>query len=202
MRLLTFLEYMMVFIGAVGMIAAGVYYLPKGVHLGLFLVGAGITLGGLESIHTRRISFRFTTVGNDLYAGTPALIWGSMILLIGLTLIAAAYLMEEGLWRTTVNHVMRRPGGLLMILGLVIACAGALIVFTPRTRGLAWTLFVRVPKTLLGLAIVAVGLAALVLGVWELADPRSFTRVTRDVLAQYRLAPFDHYWRRLLGPLL
>lgn len=202
MRVLGFLEYLLVFIGAVGMFAASVYYLPKGVHLGLFLVGAGITLGGFESIYTRGMSFRFTTLMTDDYAGTPALIWGSTMLLVGATVIAAAYLLEEGLWRTTVNLVMRRPGGLLVLLGLVTAGAGALIVFTPRSRGVAWTLLVRLPKTLLGLALVAAGFAAVGLGVWETIDPRSFTRITRGELKQFGLLPFDHYWRRLLGPLL
>jgi hypothetical protein len=202
MRLLGFLEYTIVFVGAVGMFAASVYYLPKGVHLGLFLVGAGIALGGLESIYTRHMSFRFTTVGNNHYAGMPALVWGSTILLIGVTLIAAAYLMEAGLWHTTVIHVMRRPGGLLAILGLVVAGAGAFIVFPPRPYGIAWTLLVRAPMTIVGLALVTAGIAAVGLGLWEAIDPRSFNHLTKDALAQFGLPPFDHYWRRFLGPLL
>jgi len=202
MRLLGFLEFAIVFIGAIGMVAANVYSLPKGVHLGLFLVGAGIALGGLESIVTRGMSFRVSTLRTDYYAGTPALIWGSAILLVGVTLIACAYLMEQGLWRTTVVYVMRRPGGLLSLLGLVVAGAGALIVFTPRSHGIVWTLLVRVPKTIVGLAIVIAGLAAVCLGVWEAIDPLSFARATKGVLAQAGLPSFEHYWRRMLSVLL
>ncbi len=64
MRLLGFLEFVIVFIGVAGMAAANTYFLPKGIHLGLFLVGAGIALGGLESIFTRQMSFRFTSLGS------------------------------------------------------------------------------------------------------------------------------------------
>jgi len=201
MRLLTFIEYTIIFIGAVGMLAASAYYLPQGFNLGLFLVGAGIALGGLESIYLRRMSFRFSSFRDDHYAGTPALIWGWMALLVGAAAIASAYLMEEGLWRTAATHFMRRPGTLLALLGLLAAGAGALIAFSPRSRGLAWTLLVRVPKTMLGLILVVAGLAAIGLGLWETIDPRSFTRLSTDALSQFRLAPFDHYWRRMLGPL-
>ncbi|MDP2238653.1 MAG: hypothetical protein Q8K18_00650 [Burkholderiales bacterium] len=202
MRLLGLLEFAIVFIGAVGMVAASVFYLPNGVHLGLFLVGAGIALGGLESIFTRGISFRVSTLSTDHYAGTPALIWGSTILLVGATLIACAYLMEQGLWRTTVVYVMRRPGGLLSLLGLIVAGAGALIVFIPRPHGFVWTLLVGVPKTIVGIAIVIAGLAAVCLGLWEAIDPLSFTRVIKSALAQAGLPTYEHYWRRMLSALL
>ena len=202
MRLLGFIEYVMVLVGAVAMLAANTYSLTKGVYLGLFLVGAGIALGGFESIFTRNMSFRFTTLGVDHYAGAPALVWGWTILLIGATLIASAYLMDAGVWRTTVNQAALRPGGLLVLFGLVVAGFGALFIFAPRTYGLVWTLLVRVPKTIVGAAVVAAGVVAMALGIWEAVDPAAFTRVTREVLAQAGLLPFDYYWHRMLSPLL
>ena len=96
---------------------------------------------------------------------------------------------------------MRRPGGLLSLMGLVVAGAGALIVFTPRSHGIVWTLLVRVPKTLIGLSIVIAGLAAVCLGIWETIDPLSFARVTRQALAQIGLLPFSHYWQRMISLL-
>jgi hypothetical protein len=201
MRLLGFLEFVIVFIGVAGMAAANTYFLPKGIHLGLFLVGAGIALGGLESIFTRQMSFRVASLGTDRYAGGPALIWGWTLLIVGATLIGCAYLVEQGMWRTTVSYVMRRPGGLLALMGLVVAGIGALVVFNPRPHGIVWTLLVRVPKTIVGIAIVIVGLAAVGLGIWETIDPPSFARVTRHALAQVGLLPFGHYWQRLLSIL-
>ena len=202
MRLLGFLEYVIVIVGAIGMAAAHTYGLTKGVYLGLFLVGAGIALGGIESVVTRGMSFRFTTLGVDHYAGVPAQIWGWMLLIVGGMVIASAYLMDAGQWRTTVSFFARRPSGLLALLGTVAAAIGALIIYTPRTYGLAWTLLVRVPKTIIGLVVLAAGMVAIGLGVWESVDPASFTRLTRDALAQGGLMPFDYYWRRTLAPLL
>jgi hypothetical protein len=148
------------------------------------------------------MSFRFATLGVDHYAGVPAQIWGWMLLIVGGMVIASAYLMDAGQWRTTVSFFARRPGGLLALLGTVATAIGALIIFTPRTYGFAWTLLVRVPKTIIGLVVLAAGMVAVGLGVWESVDPASFTRVTRDVSAQAGLLPFDYYWRRLLAPLL
>ena len=201
MRLLGFLEFVIVLIGVAGMAAANTYFLPKGIHLGLFLVGAGIALGGLESIFTRQMSFRITSLGIDRYTGGPALVWGWTLLIVGATLIGCAYLVEQGLWRTAVSYVMRRPGGLLALMGLVVAGIGALVVFNPRPHGILWTLLVRVPKTIVGLAIVIAGLAAVGLGIWETIDPLSFARVTRHLLAQAGFAPFEHYWRWMISLL-
>jgi hypothetical protein len=198
MRLLGFLEFVIVFIGVAGMAAANTYFLPKGIHLGLFLVGAGIALGGLESIFTRQMSFRFTSLGTDHYAGGPALIWGWTLLIVGATLVGCAYLVEQGMWRTTVSYVMRRPGGLLALMGLVVAGFGALVVFNPRPHGIVWTLLVRVPKTIVGVAIVIAGLAAVGLGIWETIDPASFARVTRQALEQFGLLSFSYYWQRMI----
>ncbi|MGQ0522085.1 MAG: hypothetical protein ACT4P8_00305 [Betaproteobacteria bacterium] len=63
MRLLALLEYTLVIVGIIGMIAANFFFLPKGFHLGIFLVGAGLAVGGLESLFARRMSFRFATHG-------------------------------------------------------------------------------------------------------------------------------------------
>jgi len=155
MRFFAFLEYTAVIVGVIGMIASKFFYLPKGFDLGLFLVGAGFALAGLESLFTQRMSFRFASHAGEGYAGAPALIWAGMALLIGAAFIASAYLMEEGLWRTTVNGLMRRPAPLLAAGGLIAAGAGALLMVNPRQHGIWWTLFVRVPKTLLGLLLIA-----------------------------------------------
>lgn len=202
MRLLGFLEYVIVIVGAIGMAAAHTYGLTKGVYLGLFLIGAGIALAGIESVVTRGMSFRFATIGVDHYAGIPAQIWGWMLLIIGGMVIASAYLMDAGQWRMTLNFFMRRPGGLLVLFGFVTLAIGALTVYSPHTRGTAWTLLVRLPTTLVGLVIVIAGVAAIGLGVWEAVDPASFRRITGELLAQARLLSFDYYWRRLLAPLL
>ncbi|MBI4204485.1 MAG: hypothetical protein HY527_05615 [Betaproteobacteria bacterium] len=199
MRFFAFLEYTAVIIGVIGMIASKFFYLPKGFHLGLFLVGAGFALGGLESLFTRRMSFRFASHAGEGYAGAPALIWAGMALLIGAAFIASAYLMEEGLWRTTVNGLMRRPAPLLAAGGLIAAGAGALLMVNPRRHGIWWTLFVRVPKTLLGLLLIAAGVAAVGLGVWEWFEPQAFDRFSKKAWEQFDLRAIERLWRSLFG---
>ena len=199
MRLFAFLEYTCVIVGVIGMVASRFFFLPKGFHLGLFLIGAGFALGGLESLFARRMSFRFGSHAGEGYDGTPAVIWGAMALLIGAGLIGAAYLMEQGLWHTLVNHLMRRPGPGIAAGGLIVAGAGALLMFNPRSHGIAWTLFVRIPKTLLGLLLLAAGFAAVGLGVWEWFDPHAYSRFSRQAWQYFDYRTLERLWRSLLN---
>ncbi|HJQ63637.1 MAG TPA: hypothetical protein VJ834_12295 [Burkholderiales bacterium] len=199
MRFFAFLEYTFVIIGAIGMIAARFFYLPKGFHLGLFMVGAGFALGGLESLFTRRMSFRFATHAGEGYDGAPAAIWGLMALAIGSALIASAYLMEEGLWRTTVNGLMRRPGPLIAAGGLLGIGAGALLMFNRGRRGIWRTILLRIPKALLGLLLIVGGLTAIGLGIVEWFDPQAYGRITRQGAAYLDLGSMQRWWRDLTG---
>lgn len=201
MRFFAFLEYTAVIIGVIGMAASKFFYLPKGFHLGLFLVGAGFALAGLESLFTRRMSFRFASHAGEGYAGTPALIWAAMSLLIGAACIASAYLMEEGLWRSTANGLMRRPAPLLAAGGAIVAGAGALLMFNPRRRGIWWTLFVRIPKTLLGLLLIAAGIAGIGLGIWEWSDPQAYSRFSRQAWQYFDFRAIERVWRSMIGRL-
>lgn len=201
MRLFAFLEYTLVVVGIIGMIAARFFFLPKGFHVGLALVGAGIALGGLESLFTRRMSFRFATHGGA-YGGAPAVIWGAMLVAIGCAVIAAAYLMEDGLWRTTVNAMTRRPGPAIAAAGLLACGAGALLLFNRAGYGMAWTLFVRVPKTLLGVVLMTAGIAAIGLGVVEFIDHEAYLRVSRRGWDALYLDNAQRLWRDLAGRFL
>lgn len=199
MRLFAFLEYTAVIVGIIGMVASRFFFLPKGFHLGLFLIGAGFALGGLESLFARRMSFRFASHAGEGYDGAPAMIWGGMALLIGAALIGAAYLMEQGLWHTTVNRLMRRPGPGIAAAGLLVAGTGALLMFNPRRHGIWWTLFVRIPKTLLGLLLLVAGFAAVGLGVWEWFDPHAYGLFSRHAREYFDYRTIERLWRSLLS---
>jgi len=199
MRFFAFLEYTTVIVGMIGMVASKFFYLPKGFHLGLFLIGAGFALGGLESLFTRRMSFRFASHGGEGYAGVPALIWAVMALMIGAACIASAYLMEQGLWRSTVNGLMRRPAPLLAAGGVMVAGAGALLMFSPRRRGIWWTLLVRVPKTLVGLFLIAAGIGGVALGIWEWFEPQAYDRFSRRAWESFDIRAIDRLWRSFIN---
>ena len=182
MRFLALIEYSAVIVGIIAVIAGKFFALSKGFHLGVFLIGAGIALGGFESIVTRRMGFRTSEESYEAYAGAPAMIVGLMALLIGTGFIATAYLLADGLWYSTVHYLTRRPAPVLIAAGLLLIGIGVLMMLNPRgRRGLPWTLLVRVPRTLLGLVLVAGGLAGIGLGAWEWREPLAFNRFIRSL---------------------
>jgi hypothetical protein len=181
-RLIAFIEYAAVIIGIIAMIAGQFFALPKGFHLGVFLTGAGIALGGLEALLTRRMCFRPSEDAYEAYAGAPAMIVGVMALLVGTGLIATAHLLADGLWHATLNYLTRRPAPVLLAAGLLLSGVGVLMMLNPQGRmGLAWTLLVRVPRSLLGFILVAGGLAGIGLGVWEWLEPLAFDGFVRTL---------------------
>jgi hypothetical protein len=174
-RLIAFIEYAAVIIGLIAMIAGQFFALPKGFHLGVFMAGAGIALGGLEALVTRRMCFRASEDGYEAYAGAPAMIVGMIALLVGTGVVATAYLLADGLWHTTVNYLTRRPAPVLLAAGLLLIGIGALMMLNPQGRSdLAWTLLVRVPRSLLGFIVVVGGLTGIGLGIWEWLEPLAF----------------------------
>jgi hypothetical protein len=181
-RLITFIEYAAVVIGVIGMIAGQFFALPRGFHFGVFMTGAGIALGGLEGIVTRRMCFRPSEDAYEAYAGAPAVIVGTMVLLVGAGVIAAAYLLEEGLWHTTVNYLTRRPAPVLVAAGVLLIGIGVVMTLNPQGRiGFAWTLLVFLPRALLGFLLVVAGLAGIGLGAWEWLEPAAFDGFVRKL---------------------
>ena len=145
--------------------------------MGVFLIGAGILLGGLESIVTRRMEFRISDDSFEAYAGAPAVIAGLMALLVGTAVIAAAYVLADGRLHSTVNLLTRRPAPVLIAAGLLVIGIGVLMMLNPQGRsGLAWTLLVRVPRSLLGFVLVTGELAGIGLGAWEWREPLAYDR--------------------------
>ena len=182
MRFIAFIEYAAVLVGIVGIFAGQYFGLPKGVHLGVFLIGAGIALGGIESVATRRMGFRTSEENLEAYAGAPAVIVGLMAIIVGAAIIGAAYLLADARWHAAVSYLTRRPAPLLIAGGLLLAGLGVLMTLNPRGRsGMAWTLLVRVPRALLGLIVVLAGLSCIALGAWESFAPLAYDRFVADL---------------------
>ncbi|MDH3438693.1 MAG: hypothetical protein OEN48_17150, partial [Betaproteobacteria bacterium] len=166
----------------------------------VFLIGAGIALGGLESVFTRRMCFRASDDMYEHYAGAPAMVVGLMALLIGTGLIATAYLLADGLWYSTMHYLTRRPAPVLIAAGLLLIGMGVLMMLNPRGRaGPAWTLLVRVPRSLLGFVLVVGGLAGIGLGAWEWLEPLAFDRFARNLPQTLDWRAIERWLRTLLG---
>jgi hypothetical protein len=180
--LLGFLEFGALLVGVLAVVAGEFFGLPKGMHLGVFLIGAAFAVGGLESLGTRRMCFRLSEGAGEDYAGTPAIVVGIAALMVGAGVIAGAYLLSDGLWHSTVAHLQRRPGAALAAAGVLAGCAGAFLMMNPSGRiGTAWTLLVRAPRWLLGLALLLAGVAGVGLGAWEWLQPAAFDDFARTL---------------------
>ena len=199
MRIVGFIEYTTLVVGGLGLLASHTFSQPKGIQLSLCVIGAGIVLGGLESIFTGRGGFRWASDSGDTYAGPPSFVWGLMLLTVGGAVIAAAYLLADGSWNSVVSQQMRRPGPLLILAGLLLAGAGFLLLVPRGSSGVAWTVLVRVPKMLGGIVLLNLGYVAVVLGVWEWLDPRGFEQVTGTFTQIYDLNPALRTLRGWLG---
>ena len=182
MRLLAFLEYAAVVIGSIAILAGRFFDLPKGVTLGVFTLGAGFAVAGFESLVTQRMCFRASEDAYEAYAGTPALIVGLMALAAGAAILWAGYLLSEGQWHATLNYLTRRPAPVLAAAGLFLIGIGVLMMLNPRGRsGWAWRLLIYVPRSLVGLLLIAAGVAGIGLGAWEWFQPQAFDRFVADL---------------------
>jgi hypothetical protein len=199
MRIAGFIEYTALVVGGLGMLASHTFDQPKGFQLSLCVVGAGIVLGGLESIFTGRGGFRWASDSGEAYAGTPAFVWGLMLLTTGCAGIGAAYLLAGGSWASMVSQLTRRPGPVLMVGGLLAAGAGFLLLINPRSHGVAWTLLIRIPKMVMGFALLNLGYIGVVLGIWEWLDPRGFNHVATAFGQTYDLSAVGRSWRGWFG---
>ena len=188
MRLVAFIEYAAVVIGIVGMIAGHFFHRPKFFLLGVFLFGAGFAFAGLMAVFTRRMAFRPADDAFEAYAGLPALIVGLMALAVGAGAIGSAYLLDLGQWHATVNHLMRRPAPLLAVGGLFFIGIGILMLLNPQGHhSWVWRILVYVPRSTVGILVIAAGVAGMVLGTWEWRDPNGFNAFAADLPRKIRL---------------
>lgn len=200
MLILSFLEYSAIVIGVIAMAGGKAFGLLKAYHLGIFLIGAGISLGGLDSLFSRQVRFPSFIDRRDSYAGAPAVIWGLMVLVVGIAVIAMAYLQVQGLSGTVPGYLKRHPAAAMVVLGLLAAGAGALLMFNPHGwRGVWWTLLVRVPRMTVGLILLAGGLAAAGLGVWQWFEPQAFDHFFRSAGVRFDSRTWSRLWRELPG---
>lgn len=147
----------------------------RDVALGVGLVGGALVLGGLASIVTRRMSFRFFVDAHSGHAGAAAIIAGLMQLIAGGLAAAAAHALATHTWQARLDALQANPWPLLIPLALLLICAGLLMMrrSSDRVGPLGTALYV-VPKTLIALAALGAGVAILGGFGWKIYDPQAF----------------------------
>ena len=182
MRLLTFLEYATIVVGAIAIYAGRHYALEKGVHLGILLIGAGLAVGGIESLYSRRMSLRFSEDAAEGYSGIPALVWGTMLLLVGAAFIGWAYLLDVGLWPRAERLVKQNPAIVYIVAGLFLAGFSVLLFTDTNANRKLWqTLLLRVPRVIVAVLVLTLGIAAMASGAWQIVDPPGYVQVERQI---------------------
>jgi len=185
MRLLTFLEYAAIMVGAIAIYAGQHYVLVKGVHLGILLIGAGLAVGGIESLYSRRMSLRFSEDAAEGYSGFPALVWGTMLLLVGAALIGWAYLLDIGLWPRAERLVKQNPAIVYIVAGLFLAGFSVLLFTDTNANRKLWqTLLLRVPRVIVAVIVLTCGIAVIGAGAWQIVDPPGYAQFEHQVRAR------------------
>lgn len=168
----------------------------RDVALGVGLVGGALLVGGLASIVTRRMSFRFYVNPRTGYAGAAAIIAGLMQLIAGGLAAAATHALATHTWQARLDDLLVNPWPLLIPLSLLLICAGLLMMRPSSDRvGPLGTVLFRVPKTLI--AVAAVGAGAAILGGWgwKMYDPQAFQSFLSLVPDEY-VKLLANAWKR------
>lgn len=158
----------------------------RDVALGVALVGGALLVGGLASIVTRRMSFRFYVDPRAGHAGAAAIIAGLMQLIAGGLAAAAAHALATHTWQARLDALHANPWPLLIPLSLLLICAGLLLMRPSGERvGPLGTVLFLVPKTLI--AVAALGAGAAILGGWgwKIYDPQAFQSFLSFVPDEY-----------------
>jgi len=166
----------------------------RDVALGVGLVGGALLVGGLASIVTKRMSFRFRVNPRAGYAGAAAIIAGLMQVIAGGLAAVAAYALATHTWQARLDALVANPWPLLIPLSLLLICAGLLMMrrSSDRVGPLGTVLFV-MPKTLIAVAALVAGAGILGGWGWKLYDPQAYQSFLSHVP--------DEYWQYLANAL-
>jgi hypothetical protein len=178
LNLLPFVEYCALIVGLFFVWTGRQSADDRDLALGLGLVSGAFLIGGLASIVTRRMSFRFFVDPRAGHAGAWAIIAGLMQLIAGGLAMAAAHALATNTWQARLDAVQANPWLLLIPLSLLLVCAGLLLMRRSSDRvGPLGTLLFVVPKTLI--AVAALGAGAAILGGWgwKIYDPQAFQSI-------------------------
>ena len=180
-----FIEYAAILTGTVCLLAGSQFVVLRDSHLGIYLIGTGLALAGIEALWSREMSLIFSGETAPRHSGLPAVVWGLMLLGVGGAMIGYAYLTGAHLWPRVETTLARYPGLNYLAAGLLmIGFSIQLFVDSGRTRSLVQTFFFRVPRVMFAVVVLLGGIAVAAGGGWQLLDAHSFAASQRTARMQ------------------
>jgi hypothetical protein len=199
LNLLPFVEYCALVSGILVVWMGWQAAAERDMALGVGLVSGALLVGGLASIVTRRMSYRFFLDPRVGHAGVAAIIAGVMQLIAGGLAAAAAHALAMQTWQARLDALAVNPWPLLIPVALLLICAGLLMLRPSSDRiGPLGTMLYVVPKTLVAIAALVAGIAILGGGGWRLLfalDP--WGRLHGDIAAEPFERRFNARWGNL-----
>ncbi|MEO8007399.1 MAG: hypothetical protein ABI728_02615 [Betaproteobacteria bacterium] len=193
MRLLTFLEYVAILVGSIGLLASAHFDALRDSLVGIYLIGAGLALAGAEALYSREMSLLYTGDTAPRHSGFPAIVWGLMLLGVGGALIGYAVLTEVGMWPRVATTLQHYPGWPYIAAGLLMVGFSILLyVDSGEARGWLRTLFLRVPRVAFAAAIMLGGIAVAAGAAWQMLDAQSFAAAQRTARIKIEKALEGH----------
>jgi hypothetical protein len=186
LNLLPFVEYCALVSGILVVWMGWQAAAERDMALGVGLVSGALVVGGLASIVTRRMSFRFFLDPRVGHAGVAAIIAGVMLLIAGGLAAAAAHALAMQTWQARLDALAVNPWPLLIPVALLLICAGLLMLRPSSDRiGPLGTMLYVVPKTLVAIAALVAGIAIPGGGGWRIYDPAAFQNFLSSVPDEY-----------------
>jgi hypothetical protein len=156
--------------------------MPVLMYGGIICFGLVAITIGWEAIITREFQLGSRRRGTrETYTGIPAVLQGIQFNLIGLFLIGmsvAIYFNDQRVGRDVFLQFVRRPGIPLVVVGLLFLMQAGIVLigFRELRQGPGWvvTMNLLISRMLPGLILVALGLGALGLGLFEIVSPNAF----------------------------
>ena len=173
-------------IGVIALLAWAEYEVGWLLTVALLSGGVGFVAGAVESVLAQR-GQPLKGVGRLQGDWNAAIFpWSFVILIIGLGLLTLGMVRAFDLLPAFESFVVRRPGPTLIVGGLALGYAGVATVLGPIRRSSSLLeLLGTLPARLLGVLMVAGGLAALLLGGFEVISPSEFDRWLAGLLGPF-----------------
>ena len=165
------------------------FSMPLLFYGGIACFGLASMAIGLEGIFTQRIVLGRRRRGSKrTYTGIPAILQGVQFNLIGLFFIVIAGLLYLNIGRDLFLGFVRRPGLPLLLLGAVCLMQAVIAIMGSHEvkEGPGWAVILSLFTARLypGLLLIVIGLAAIGLGLYEIAAPAAFDEMGGTLLEE------------------